>query len=180
MSVILYFSCPSPAAMRPKIHDSCYVHPSAVIIGDVTIERECSIWPGAVLRGDLAPVTIGAGSNVQDNCVIHVTEDSPTVIGRNVSLGHLCMVHGATIHDDVIIGINSVLFNRSEIGAGSIVGVNAYVREGMKVPPGSLVIGTPAKIMRSGDASLLEAIRDNAKTYHMLRDRHKAGEFGQY
>ena len=166
--------------MKPRIHESCYVHPTAVIIGDVTIEEGCSIWPHAVIRADLAPVTIGPGSNVQDNCVIHLTDETPVRIGRDVSLGHGCIVHGSTIHDDVIIGINSVLFNGSEIGAGSIVGVNSYVREGTIVPPGSLVMGTPAKVVRSGDDTLLDLIRANARTYHELRDRHKAGEFEEF
>ena len=164
----------------PRIHESCWVDPTAIIIGDVEIAEECSIYPGAVIRADLAPIIIGPGSNVQDNCVIHVSKGHPVTIGKDVSLGHCCMVHGATVHDETIIGINSVILNGSEIGPGSVVGSNAFVKEGMKVPAGSLVLGTPGKIVKEGDPSLMKLIRFNAETYHELRDMHKSGKLGRY
>ncbi len=161
---------------KPVIHYSAYIDPASIIIGDVEIAEGCSVWPGAVIRADLNKIIIGPGSNVQDNCVIHVSEDNQTIIGRDVSLGHSCMVHGAIIHDDVIIGINSTILNDAEIGEGSIIGANSVVKAGMKIPPGSLVLGVPGKIIKSGDDSLMATIRQNAKNYHMLRDEHKAGK----
>ena len=162
-----------PQPMTPKVHPSCFVAPNAVILGDVEIEKGCGIWFGAVLRGDLSHIHIGAGSNVQDNCVVHNPPGLETRIGKNVSVGHGAVVHGAKIGDDVIIGMNSTLLNDCEIGEGSIVGANALVREAMKVPPGSIVVGVPAKVLRSGDELLRETCRKNAETYHMLRDQHR-------
>lgn len=165
---------------KPRVHESCWVDPTATIIGDVEIAEGCSIYAGAVIRADLAPIRIGKGSNVQDNCVIHVSVGHPVIIGKDVSLGHCCMVHGATVHDETIIGINSVILNGSEIGAGSVIGANAFVKEGMKIPEGSLVLGTPGKIVKEGDASLREYTRFNAETYHYLRDLHRSGELGRW
>ena len=111
---------------------------------------------------------------------IHVSTGFPVTIGRDVSLGHNCTVHGATIGDDCIIGINSVVLNGSDIGSGSIIGANAFVKEGMKIPKGSVVVGTPGRIIREGDESLLEKIRFNASTYHKMRDDYKAGKYERY
>lgn len=166
--------------MSPKIHASCYVDPAAVIIGDVEIAENCSIWPGAVIRADMGTIKIGPGSSVQDNCVIHESDSNPVIIGKDVSLGHGCVVHGAVIHDEVIIGINSTILNGADIGAGSIVGANAVVKAGMVIPPGSLVLGVPGKIIRSGDESLMPDIRQNARNYHRLRDEYKAGKYERY
>lgn len=161
---------------KPVIHDSAYIDPASIIIGDVEIAEGCSVWPGAVIRADLNKIVIGPGSNVQDNCVLHVSEDSQTIIGRGVSLGHCSMIHGAMIHDDVMIGINSTVLNDVEIGEGSIIGANSVVKAGMKIPPGSLVLGVPGKIIKSGDESLMATIKQNASNYHALRDEHKQGQ----
>ncbi len=169
-----------PESMKQKIHDSCYIDPAATIIGDVEISKGCSIWPGAVIRADMARVRIGPGSSVQDNCVIHTSEGYPVKIGKDVSLGHGCMVHGAVIHDDVIIGINSTVLNGVEVGSGSIIGANAVVKAGMVIPPGSLVVGIPGKIIRSGDEGLMPGIRQNSKNYHRLRDEYRAGMHERY
>jgi len=166
--------------MSPKIHASCYVDPAAVIIGDVEIAEDCSVWPGAVIRADMNSIKIGPGSSVQDNCVIHVSEDNPVIIGKDVSLGHCCMVHGAVIHDDVIIGINSTILNGADIGAGSIIGANAVVKSGMVIPPGSLVLGIPGKIIRSGDEGLLAEIHQTSRNYRRLRDEYRAGKYERY
>jgi carbonic anhydrase/acetyltransferase-like protein (isoleucine patch superfamily) len=166
--------------MKPKVHESCYVHRTAVIIGDVEIAEDCGVWPNAVIRGDEAPIRIGRGSNVQDCCVIHVTTDTGTRIGENVSMGHGCVVHGATVGDDVIIGMKAAVLNRAVVGKGSIVAAGAVVKEGAVIPPGSLVVGVPGKIVREGDASLGEYARKNAATYIDLAKRHKAGQFPEY
>lgn len=169
-----------PSVMVLTIHKSCYVHKTAVIIGNVTIQRNCGIWPNAVIRGDESIIEIGEGSNVQDCCVIHVSEGNPTKLGKNVSLGHGAIVHGATIGDDVIVGMNAVVLNGANIGSGSIIGAGALVKEGMVVPECSLVVGVPGKIVREGDRVLKKYAIKNAKTYQALALRHKNGKFSEY
>lgn len=164
----------------PKVDPSCYVAPEAVIIGDVVIERGCSIWPYAVIRADLSEIRIGEGSSIQEHCQVHGNPGRPSIIGKNVSVGHGAIIHAARIGDEVIIGMNSCILDGAEIGSGSVVGAGAVVTAGMKVPPGSLVVGVPAKIVRQNDPSLLEAARRNAEEYHRLRDAHKRGDYRRY
>ncbi len=163
--------------MRPKIHDSCFVAPNATIVGDVEIDEGCGIWYGAVIRADLNPVRIGKGSNVQDNVVIHVSAENSVEIGENVSIGHLAMVHGAKIGNNVIIGINATVLDGAEIGDNCIIGANALVTSGMKVPDNSLVVGVPGKVVKTDETGekFREACFKNAETYHMLRDQHREG-----
>lgn len=164
----------------PKVDPSCYVAPEAVIIGDVVIERGCSIWPYAVIRADLSEIRIGEGSSIQEHCQVHGNPGRPSIIGKNVSVGHGAIIHAAKIGDEVIIGMNSCILDGAEIGSGSVVGAGAVVTAGMKIPPGSLVVGVPAKIVRQNDPSLLEAARRNAEEYHRLRDAHKRGDYRRY
>ncbi len=165
--------------MNPKVHPSAYVAPTAVIVGDVTIEEGVSIWDGAVIRGDVSYIKIGKNSNVQDNAVIHVSHDAPTIIGENVTIGHLAMVHAAKIEDNVIIGINSVVLDNAVIGEGSIVGAGAVVTSNTKIPPNSLVLGIPAKVIKRGEDIRKMAV-ENGLVYQKLRDEHKAGKYGRY
>ena len=169
-----------PAPMRPKIHASCFVHETAVIIGNVEIGQDCGIWPHSVIRGDKDAIRMGDGSNVQDCCVVHCSPGFPVSIGKGVSIGHGAIVHGATIEDDVIIGMNATVLNGSVVGAGSIIGANALVKEGMKIAPGSLVVGVPGKAIREGDASLKGHAVENAETYRELAKRHKEGVYERY
>ncbi len=164
----------------PSIDSSCYVAPEAVIIGDVVIERESSVWPYAVIRADLSEVRIGEGSSVQEHCQIHGNPGRPTIIGKFVTLGHGAIVHAARIDDYVIVGMNASILDDARIGAGSIIGANALVKEGMVVPEGSLVVGVPAKVIREGDASLREAARRNAEEYIALAKAHMRGEFERF
>jgi carbonic anhydrase/acetyltransferase-like protein (isoleucine patch superfamily) len=166
--------------MEPKVHPSCYVAPEAIIIGDVEISQGCSIWPYAVIRGDLSPVRVGEGSSIQEHCQVHGNPGRPTIIGKNVSVGHGAIIHAAVIGDYVIVGMNSSVLDGAEVGSGSVVGANALVKSGMKVPEGSLVVGVPARVVKEGDPSLKEAARRNAEEYHKLRDAHKRGEFARY
>jgi carbonic anhydrase/acetyltransferase-like protein (isoleucine patch superfamily) len=166
--------------MKPKVHETCYVHRTAVIVGDVTISENCGIWPHAVVRGDESPIFIGKNSNVQDCCVIHVTTDTPTRIGENVSLGHGCVVHGATIEDNVIVGMKATVLNRAVVGRGSVIAAGAVVKEGAIIPPGSLVAGVPGKVVRESDPSLEAYAIKNAETYVDLAKRHKSGEFSEH
>ena len=164
----------------PKIDPSCYVAPEAIIIGDVVIDKGCSIWSFAVIRADLSSVRIGEGSSIQEHCQIHGNPGKPTIIGKNVSIGHAAIIHAAKVDDFVIVGMNSCILDGAEIGSGSIIGAGAVVTENMKIPEGSLVVGVPAKIIRQGDPSLREQAKRNAEAYHKLRDAHKRGEYQRY
>jgi carbonic anhydrase/acetyltransferase-like protein (isoleucine patch superfamily) len=129
-----------------RIHPTAYVFPQTFLSGDVSIGEECSVWPMCVLRGDRAPIIVGPRSNIQDGCLIHADPGYTVRLGTRVSLGHGAIVHGATIEDEVLIGIGAVVLNGAHIGRGSIVGARALVTEGMQVPPDSLVLGIPGKI----------------------------------
>ena len=130
------------------IHSSAWVVPGATVIGDVILEEESSVWYGAVLRGDINRIVIGPRSNIQDNAVVHVDTDYSTTMGELVTVGHTAIVHACTIDNEVLIGMGSVILDDVEVGARSIIGANALVTIGTKIPPGSLVLGSPAKIRR--------------------------------
>jgi carbonic anhydrase/acetyltransferase-like protein (isoleucine patch superfamily) len=132
----------------PTIHSSAWVVPGATVIGDVTLEEESSAWYGAVLRGDINRIIIGPRSNVQDNAVVHVDTGYPTTVGELVTIGHTAIVHACTIGDEVLVGMGAIILDDVEVGARSIIGANALVTMGMKIPSGSLVLGSPAKIRR--------------------------------
>ena len=132
----------------PTIHSSAWVVPGATVLGDVVLEEESSVWYGAVLRGDINRIIIGPRSNVQDNAVIHVDTGYPTILGELVTVGHTAVVHACKIDNEVLVGMGSIILDDVEVGARSIIGANALVTMGMKIPPGSLVLGSPAKIRR--------------------------------
>jgi carbonic anhydrase/acetyltransferase-like protein (isoleucine patch superfamily) len=132
----------------PTIHSSAWVVPGATVLGDVILEEESSVWYGAVLRGDLNRIIVGPRSNIQDNAVIHVDTGYPTAIGELVTIGHTAVVHACQIDNEVLVGMGSIILDDVEVGARSIIGANALVTMGMKIPPGSLVLGSPAKIRR--------------------------------
>jgi carbonic anhydrase/acetyltransferase-like protein (isoleucine patch superfamily) len=133
---------------HPIIAQNCFVAPTAVLIGDVTLHEGASVWFGCVLRGDVSPIVVGARSNIQDNTVIHGDDGSPTVIGEDVTVGHSAIVHAATIADRVLVGMGSVLLSRCKIGSDTIIGARALVTEEMEIAPGSLAIGMPARVKR--------------------------------
>ena len=137
-----------------KLHNvhldpQCYVASNCTLIGDVTVGKGASIFPGAVVRAEYEPVTIGRRSNIQDNVVIHVDEGFPTVIGEGVTVGHGAIIHGCTIKDNCLIGMGSVIMNGAIIGANSVIGAGAVVAQGAHIPENSLVIGLPAKVKRA-------------------------------
>jgi gamma-carbonic anhydrase len=132
----------------PAIHSSAWVVPGATVIGDVILEEESSVWYGAVLRGDINRIIIGPRSNIQDNAVVHVDTNHPTTIGELVTVGHTGIVHACKIDNEVLIGMGAIILDDVEVGARSIIGANALVTIGTKIPPGSLVLGSPAKIRR--------------------------------
>jgi carbonic anhydrase/acetyltransferase-like protein (isoleucine patch superfamily) len=157
----------------PNIHPAAYVHPAAVVIGDVTLGARVSVWPTAVIRGDTDRITIGADTNVQDGTVVHVDHGVPTTIGARVGIGHRAIVHGATIEDDVLIAMGAVLLNNVHVGTGSIVGAGAVCTEGMRIPPNSLVLGIPARIVRQTTDAERERIRTTVESYLELQERYR-------
>jgi carbonic anhydrase/acetyltransferase-like protein (isoleucine patch superfamily) len=159
-------------------HGTAYIHPAAHVIGDVTLGARASVWPTAVLRGDTAPIVVGDDSNVQDGVVLHVDRGVPCTIGKRVAVGHRAVVHGATVHDDCLIGIGAIVLNRVVVGSGSIVGAGAVCTEGMVIPPNSLVVGVPARVIRETTAEERERIARTVASYLVLQEEHRAGKYG--
>jgi carbonic anhydrase/acetyltransferase-like protein (isoleucine patch superfamily) len=150
---------------RPQLDPQSWVAPNAIVIGDVRLAKNASIWWNATLRGDNDPISIGEDSNIQDHCVLHTDEGVPLTIGREVTVGHLVMLHGCTIGDGSLIGIGSVLLNRAVIGEGCIVGANTLIPEGKVFPDHSLIVGSPGKVVRQLDAEQVARIRLSAAHY---------------
>lgn len=170
----------SVAGLSPEIDESAFLAAGARVIGDVRLGPESSVWYNAVLRGDSASITVGAGSNLQDNVSVHVDAGSPVVIGENVSVGHNAVVHGCTVEDGCLIGMGSVILSGAVIGAGSLVAGGALVLGGTIIPPGSMVAGVPAKVRRElTDEEKLGILR-NAEVYRAgvlaHREARDAGE----
>ncbi len=134
---------------QPVLGHGVYLAKTAVVLGDVTLGDHASVWYGAVLRGDINRIVVGANSNIQDNAVVHLADDFPCLIGEWVTVGHSAIVHACTVGDECLIGMGATILDGAEIGAQSIVGANALVTGGTKVPPGSLVLGSPAKVVRA-------------------------------
>ena len=149
----------------PKIAPDVFIAPGAMIIGDVTIHEGASVWYNAVIRGDSAAIVIGARSNIQDNATLHVDEDAPLTIGADCTLGHNAVVHGATLGDRVLVGMNAVVLSHASVGADTIIGACALVSEHKDIPGGSLVIGLPAKVARALNAAEQESIVRSATGY---------------
>ncbi|MDB4874576.1 MAG: transferase hexapeptide repeat containing protein [Gemmatimonadetes bacterium] len=147
------------------IHATAYIHPTAVVIGDVSLGARVSVWPTAVIRGDTDRIEIGDDSNVQDGTIVHVDYGVPTTIGKRVAIGHRAIVHGATIEDDCLIGMGAILLNHVHVGTGSIVGAGAVCREGMRIPPNSLVLGVPGRVTRETTVDDRERIRRTVQAY---------------
>lgn len=164
---------------KPQIHETCLIDDTAVIIGDVIIAKKCSVWPNAVVRGDQNSIKIDEGSNVQDCCVIHTTDDHAVTIGKNVSIGHGAVVHGAIIDDDCLIGMNATVLNDAHVGRGCIIGANALVKNNMKIPPNSLVVGIPGKIVKQNNA-FKNRNQANAERYQKLASYHKEAKYLRY
>ena len=159
----------------PVIHPSVFLAPTAVIIGDVEIGESASVWFGAVLRGDLAPIRIGAGTNIQDNCTLHVDEDTPASIGAGVTIGHNAVVHGCTIEDDCLIGMGALVLNRARIRSGSMIAAGSVVRQESVIGPGQLAAGTPAIIKKDLPPKAIATIRDSVAHYRDLARAYRQG-----
>lgn len=157
----------------PKVDPESFTAPTSVVIGDVTLRAGASVWYGAVLRADFGPIVIGADSNIQDNCTLHVDPGFPITVGERVSVGHNAVLHGATVEDDCLIGMGATVLNGAVIGAGSLVAAQALVPQGMRVPPGSLVAGVPAKVRRELTEEEREGLTLNGTFYVDLAKAHK-------
>lgn len=158
----------------PKIAASCYIDPSAQVIGDVGVGENSSIWPNATIRGDVNYIRIGDESNVQDNCVLHVEHDVyPLIIGNRVTVGHSVTLHGCVIEDDCLIGIGAIILNGAKVGAGSVIAAGALVPERMEIPAGSMVMGMPAKVKREVTEREKERFRQNAQNYVRYRQTYR-------
>ena len=158
----------------PKIPTDCFVAENATIIGDVTFGENCSVWYNAVIRGDVNSISIGNKVNIQDGAVVHCTyEKHSTVIGNNVSIGHNAIVHGCTIHDNVLIGMGSIVLDGAIIGRNSLVGAGCVVPPGKIVPPNTLVIGNPMKIIRELSEVEISNIQINKNHYLKLMNEYK-------
>ena len=149
----------------PTIHPTARAAEDAVILGDVTLEENSSLWFGVIARGDVAPIVIGANSNIQDGCLLHNRKGLPTIIGKNVTAGHGAILHGCTVGDNCLIGMGAILLNESVIGEGSIVAAGTLVTERTVIPPGSMVMGSPGKVVRAVRPDELAHTLANAEEY---------------
>lgn len=152
-----------------------FVAPTATVTGDVTLGDETGIWFGAVLRGDKDRIEIGAGSNIQDNAVVHTSRGYPARIGREVSVGHGAILHGCTIGDRVLVGMGAIVMNGAVVGEDTIIAAGAVVTEGTAIPPGSVVMGVPAKVVKEITPGQKENIRKNAESYIELAKSYQHG-----
>jgi gamma-carbonic anhydrase len=168
----------------PRIDPSCYLAPGAMVLGRVTLARDVSIWFNCVLRGDLAPIEIGAGSNIQDLTTIHIEgseerqdgTERGTVIGRSVTVGHNCVIHSCVLEDECLIGMGAVVLGGARIGRGAIVGAGAVVLEGTQIPPYALAVGNPARVKKVYEPERVAALTQvAARVYRSRIERFKGG-----
>jgi carbonic anhydrase/acetyltransferase-like protein (isoleucine patch superfamily) len=167
----------TPVIAKPKVDPTAFIAPGAVVMGDVTLGARASVWYHAVLRGDMAPIVVGEATNLQDATVVHVDEGKPALIGARVGVGHRVILHGCTVEDECLIGMGAILLNDVHVGTGSVVAAGAIVPEGMRVPPGSLVMGVPARVVRHVDAGLRARITGTWQHYVAEAVRHRSGAF---
>ncbi len=154
---------------EPKVHPGAFVAPTAVLIGDVTVEDRASVWFGAVLRGDFNRIVVGAGTSVQDNSVVQTNEDLPTTIGENVTVGHLSLLEGCEIEDGALIGMGSIVLNRARVGRRAMLAAGSVVREDQQIPPEVLAAGVPAEVKKDLGGSSSKWVEMAAREYQSLR-----------
>jgi carbonic anhydrase/acetyltransferase-like protein (isoleucine patch superfamily) len=162
----------------PEVAPDAFVADGVTLVGAVTLRPRSSVWFGAVVRADGAPIVVGEDTNVQDGCVLHSDPDYPVTVGDRVSLGHRAVVHGCTVEDDSLVGMGAVVLNGAVVGRGSLVAAGSVVLEGTVVPPGSLVAGVPAKVKREVSAAERERMRTGAASYVARAARYREGATG--
>jgi carbonic anhydrase/acetyltransferase-like protein (isoleucine patch superfamily) len=153
-----------------------FVHSLAFVCGTVTLKERCSIWPYAVLRGDTERIEVGTDSNIQDGTIVHADSGFPTIIGDRVGIGHRAIIHGAIIEPDSLIGMGAILLNGVRVGTGSIIAAGAVCKEGMQIPPNSMVMGVPGKVVRETTMLERERIRGTVDAYVKLQQEHALGK----
>ncbi|QIL69757.1 gamma carbonic anhydrase family protein [Diaphorobacter sp. HDW4B] len=161
--------------VAPIVPDSAWIADSAQVLGDVVLGEDASVWFGTVVRGDTDKITIGAGTNIQDASVLHADRGVPLVIGANVTVGHQVMLHGCTIGDETLIGIGAVVLNNAKIGKNCLVGAGSLVTEGKEFPDGSMILGSPAKVVKQLSPEQIEGLRRSARHYVENAHRFKKG-----
>lgn len=166
-----------PTAQSPVIDPTAFLARGALVLGDVHLAADSSVWYYAVVRGDTDRIEIGAGTNVQDHSMLHADEGVPCRVGRRVTVGHRVILHGCTVEDDCLVGMGAVLLNAVRVGSGSVIGAGAVLREGMVVPPGSLVVGVPARVVRAVDDDARARIEMSWRHYVEQARRHRSGLF---
>ena len=161
--------------IAPTFHDTAWAAPDANLIGKVVLETGASVWFGATLRGDNEPITVGEGSNLQENVVCHTDPGFPVIVGANVTVGHKAMLHGCEIGAGSLIGMGATILNGARIGKGCLIGAGALVTEGKEIPDGSLVMGTPGKVVRDLDEAARAALLESARRYRENAARFRVG-----
>ena len=161
--------------LTPHIADSAWVADNAQVVGDVHMAADSSVWFSSVVRGDTATISIGEGTNIQDGSVLHADVGIPLTIGKHVTVGHMVQLHGCTIGDESLIGIGAVVLNGAKIGKNCLVGAGSLVTEGKEFPDGSMILGSPAKVVRELTPEQIEGLRHSAQHYVTNKNRFKAG-----
>lgn len=161
--------------IAPEVDPEAWVAPDANVIGKVTLAAGASVWFGATLRGDNERITVGAGSNVQENCVLHTDMGYPLIIGANCTIGHKAMLHGCEIGEGALIGMGATILNGAKIGAGCLIGAGALVTEGKEIPAGSMVLGSPGKVVKELDMAVRASLLKSAESYQANARRFAAG-----
>lgn len=161
--------------IAPKIDPDAWVAPGCHVIGNVTLAAATSVWFGTTIRGDNEPITIGEGSNIQENCVLHTDPGCPLTIGANCTIGHKAMLHGCTIGEGSLIGMGATVLNGAVIGKNCLIGAGALITENKVIPDGSLVMGAPGKVIRALDEAAIKSLMQSAKHYQQNAARFRAG-----
>ena len=160
--------------LRPKVHPDAYIAPTAVLIGDVQVEKDASVWFGAVLRGDEARIVVGEGANVQDNAVIHCAENLPTILEKNASVGHSAQLEGCVVEQGAVVGMGATMLQRSRLGKGSMLAAGAVLQEGVHIPAGQMAAGVPAQVKKPLDGSSSSWVGTTARHYQDRAARYRA------
>ncbi len=163
-------------AKKPDIAQASWIASNATVVGDVTLGPKSSVFYGAVLRGDIARIVVGEGSNIQDNCVVHLADDMDAIIGKWVTVGHAAIIHACTIEDECLIGMGATVLDGAKVGARSIVGAGAVVTPRTVIPPGSMVLGAPAKVVRALTEDEQRGLKKWAEKYTVVSAAHAAAE----
>ena len=161
--------------IHPELHEDTWVAPDANLIGKIVLEEAASVWFGCTLRGDNEPIVVGAGSNLQENVVCHTDMGAPLTIGRDCSIGHKAMLHGCTIGNNTLVGMGAIILNHAVIGDNCLIGAGALITEGKEIPPGSLVMGAPGKVVRQLDGEAIARLSKTAEGYRKNMRRFRSG-----